>query len=138
MEIAGKDIIIVGSQSGTVTYDYGNLQQFAVNQYSYLLGTLPELIVLCINPYDNDTYIRRTINFIENSIETKVFALVLFPMNVRQDWQSIYGTKYHMSEEELDQKKKTIETNLEIDTYILDREEDIDQLFERIVSYFSA
>ena len=125
MEIAGKDIIIVGSQSG-------------VNQYSYLLGTLPELIVLCINPYDNDTYIRRTINFIENSIETKVFALVLFPMNVRQDWQSIYGTKYHMSEEELDQKKKTIETNLEIDTYILDREEDIDQLFERIVSYFSA
>ncbi|MBE5965651.1 MAG: DUF1611 domain-containing protein, partial [Lachnospiraceae bacterium] len=44
MEIAGKDIIIVGSQSGTVTYDYGNLQQFAVNQYSYLLGTLPELI----------------------------------------------------------------------------------------------
>lgn len=63
-----KDIIIVGSQSGTVNYDVGNIEQFNIAQYIFLMGTQPEAVVLCINPYDEIEYINRTISFIESGV----------------------------------------------------------------------
>jgi uncharacterized NAD-dependent epimerase/dehydratase family protein len=51
-----NDLIIVGSQSGTVNYDVGNLSQFCLRQHSFLLGTQPDATVLCVNPFDEMEY----------------------------------------------------------------------------------
>ena len=76
---AEKDIIIVGSQSGTVTYDTGNLSQYNISQYNFLIGTQPDVVILCVNPYDEPDLIKRTIKFIESSVnKCKVIALVVF------------------------------------------------------------
>lgn len=73
------DIIIVGSQSGTVPYSALNLSSYPVYQNDILFATQPDYILLCINPHDEYDYIHRTINYLEGAIDTKVIGLVLFP-----------------------------------------------------------
>lgn len=62
-------------------------------QFSYLLGTQPDVVVLCINPFDDLDYIMRTKLFIEASVDCKVIAFVMFPMDIKDDWTGIYGQK---------------------------------------------
>lgn len=73
------DLIIVGSQSGTVPYDISNLASYPIYQNDILYATQPDYILLCVNSYDEYEYIHRTIKYIEGAIETKVVGLVLFP-----------------------------------------------------------
>ena len=88
-----KDIIIVGSQSGTVPYDFGNISQYTIPQYELLMGANPDCVILCINPFDEIDYIKRTVNYIESIIDCKVIALVVFPMTLNNNWLGIYGNK---------------------------------------------
>lgn len=132
-----SDIIIVGSQSGTVSYDVGNIVQFNIPQYNFLLGTQPEAVVLCINPYDDIDYIKRTINFIEASVCCKVLGLVVFPMNLKSIWKGIYGSKEKLTEEEFLELKDRLEKEIGIDVYNLGTETDIKILYNSIVDYFS-
>ena len=74
------DIIISGCQSGTVVNDFGNVNYYTFSQNEFLLGTLPDAVVLCVNSYDEPVYIKRTIQYIESCVEGKVVALVLYPM----------------------------------------------------------
>ena len=73
------DLIIVGSQSGTVPYDISNLASYPIYQNDILYATQPDYILLCVNSLDEYEYIHRTIKYIEGAIETKVVGLVLFP-----------------------------------------------------------
>lgn len=72
------DIIITGSQSSVLPYDIGNLKMFPLKQYSFLMGTQPDAVILCVNPFDDDDYIFRTINFLEASVNCKVMRCVCF------------------------------------------------------------
>lgn len=135
--IQGKDLILVGSQSGTVTYDLGNIAQFPISQYNFLLGTQPDCVILCINPFDEVSYIKRTINFLESSTTTKVVALVVFPMNVNNDWTAVQGIKHNLTEDEYTKCKNTLIQAFEIPIYRLDIECDIQSLVDDIIDFFS-
>ena len=58
----------------------GTLHIMPLPQYELLMGTLPDAVVLCVNPFDDRDYIRRTIQFIESATEGKVIALCLSPL----------------------------------------------------------
>ena len=74
------DIIIIGSQSGTIPIANNNLEYFLFRQYELLLGCNPDAVLLCVNSFDSDLYIKKTINFIESCTHAKVIALVLSPI----------------------------------------------------------
>ena len=131
-----KDIIIVGSQSGTVPYDTGNIVQYTIPQYHFLLGTQPDAVILCINPYDDFDYIKKTIKFIEACTDCKVIALVVFPMNIRDGWSGIYESKKTMSDEELDTLKKTLYRYFHIPIFALGNEKDMGNLSEHVINFF--
>lgn len=131
------DIIITGSQSGVVPFDTGNLAQYSLPQISFLLGTQPDAVVLCINPFDEFDYIKRTKNFIESSVDCKVIALVVFPMNIKDDWTGIYGSKKKLNNEEYYEIKKNLFANFHTPIYMLGCEEDMIQLSDTIVDYFA-
>lgn len=133
----GSDIIIVGSQSGTVSYDMGNLEQINLIQYEFLLGTQPDRVILCINPYDEIKFIRRTIQFVESSIDCKVIALVMFPMDFKSNFSGIYGGKRRISIDEFISKSDLLENKLSLPVYCLGSEEDMIDLTNSIISCFS-
>ena len=80
------DIIITGSQSGIVPYDVGNIVQYSMPQIDFLLGTQPDVVVLCINPFDETYYIKRTLKCIEACGDCKVIGIVMFPMDLKNNW----------------------------------------------------
>lgn len=132
-----KDIILVGSQSGTVSYDIGNLAQYPTLQYPFLIGTHPDAVILCINPFDEIEYIHRTIRFIISSVNCKVIALVVFPMDIREDWSGIYGRKEKLSDENYQKLKRSLYSHLHIPVFRLGDEADMKQLFQKTLSFFS-
>jgi len=131
------DIILVGSQSGTVPYDIGNIVQYNVPQFNFLMGTQPQLVVLCVNPFDTLEYIERTIKFIESSIDSSVIAIVVFPMDLKNGWTGMYGSKQKISDEKYVSLKYEFKDYLKIDIYNLDSEREINELVEKLISYFS-
>lgn len=132
-----NDIILVGSQSGTVSYDTGNLQHFMINQTNFLMGVQPDGVILCINPFDEFDYIKRTINFIESCAETYVLALVVYPMNLKSDWTGIYGGLKPLTFDECYLLKQELNSKFDLPIFILGDEADMNELFETVLSYFS-
>lgn len=121
-EINNADIIMVGSQSGSIPYAYDNVKYLTLNQYDFLLGTCPDIIVLCINIYDNYNYIKRTINYIESLTESKVIALAIMIKQV--DKNKIINMKCD------------IKTMIGLELFFINYECDLKNLYNVIINYF--
>ena len=130
------DLIIVGSQSGTVSYDMSNLERLNLKQYEFLLGTQPDCVILCINPYDKVDLLERSVRFIESSIGCHVIALVMFPMDFKNNFSGIYGGKRSISHDEFNEKKELINRDIDLPIYLLNKDEDIVELANKVISFF--
>ncbi|SQA14814.1 peptide maturation system protein [Streptobacillus moniliformis] len=93
IELKNPDIIILGTQSQTIHYNTGNLNCYTLKNIELILGSDPDGILLVINPTDTFEYIQRTIINLEVVYESKVIALVLFPINKTIKW-SVLGNIY--------------------------------------------
>lgn len=131
-----NDLIIVGSQSGTLTYDLRNLKYYNIEQYLFLLGTQPDGIILCINPYDDMDYIKKTISYLESCIDTKVIALVVFPMTLPNDWRAISNSKQHLTVEQFEKLRLNLKNKINIPIYNLDDDDLIKCLCDMIIEYY--
>ena len=137
-EIAdGNDLIIVGSQSGTVPYEYKNTSYYTYEQVNFLMATNPDAVVLCINYYDEINYIRRSINVIEQLGECKVLGLVVFPMIPEQTWKGMYGKRRKIRGTGAEEIKTMIIRSTGKNAYILGDSNDMKELMNKIIGFFS-
>lgn len=132
-----NDMIIVGTQSGTVPYDMGNLAQCNISQHLFLLGTQPDAVILCINPFDEMDYIERTIRYIEAMVNSKVISIVIFPMDLKDNWTGIYGQKIALSAEKLFSLKERLLRQFSLPVYELGKESDINEMAENVIDFFA-
>jgi uncharacterized NAD-dependent epimerase/dehydratase family protein len=130
------DIIITGSQSGTIPYDTGNLIQYTLYQHEFLMGTQPDAVILCINPFDEPDYISRTIKFIESSVDCTVVALVVFPMDIKGGWSGIYGQKAPLTSEKYHVLKSDLPKRFSVPVYKLGDASDIESLVDTLTGFF--
>lgn len=131
------DVIITGSQSSVLPIDVGNKSMFPIKQYSFLMGTQPDCIVLCVNPYDDFEYVQRTINFLESSVASKVIAICIYPMRYKKDWTVMYGQKEPLQIYDFELLKESYNKEFSIPVYQLGNDHDIISIFNDIVSFFS-
>lgn len=131
-----KDIIIVGSQACTIPYDIGNLEMYTFRQHAFLMATCPDAVILVINPYDDIDYVLRTINYLESLEYTKVISLVVFPMDIDENWLRINQRKKAIKTEKFYEIQKMYQ-NLNIPIYLLGNETHMNELFTMIETYFS-
>ena len=136
MEKNDPDIIIVGGQSGIVPYDLVNEQQINIPQYEFLLGTFPDAFVVCVNPFDDVDYIRRSVAFLESVTGGKTIALILYPMTTDPRWDSAYLVRKRLNSDELQITKETLENSGLPTTFILGKEDDMERLSDLVVDYF--
>ncbi|MCL2717615.1 MAG: S8 family serine peptidase [Lachnospiraceae bacterium] len=139
-EISQKenDIILVGSQSGTVPYDSGNLMQYPIYQMFFLYGTMPDGIILNVNPFDEMEYIENTVKFIEGATSGKVIAFCIFPMKIKDNFAGFTGAKERITE---DEEQTMINELLRIfsrPAYILGKEKDMNALVETVQNFFGG
>ena len=105
---------------------------------NFLLGTQPDAVILCVNDFDEYEYVKRTINYIENMVSCRVVAIVLFPVTLLDGWRGIYGGRREMSEQEMTISMKRLSKAMDRKVYALNNCNDMKQLKNDIVDYFSA
>ena len=130
------DIIISGCQSGTVTYDFGNTQYYTFSQTEFLLGTLPDAVILCVNSYDEQDYIKRTIQYIESCVDSKVIALVIYPMGYNN--QLGRSRRVRITDTELTKIADCFSKQFNIPAYILGEESDMETLYSNVIGFFTS
>lgn len=126
------DLIIVGCQSGFVPANYYNVFQYPVNQINFLLGTLPDVIVLCVNVFDETEYIKRTILAMESLADSKVIALVISKIV-----PDSFFRKRMATEEEIAQCAIKLKAEIGILVFTMD-EREISKLGVQIVDFLSS
>ena len=135
--IKNCEIIITGSQASVLPCDTCNKSMFPLKQFNFLMGTQPDCMVLCINPYDDLDYIRRTIFFLESSVAGKVIGLCIYPMDYKRDWTGMYHQKEVLSEAEIESLKNILLQEFNVPSYQLGNEADISSLYEEVIAFFS-
>lgn len=134
-QIKDIDIILTGCQSGTITEEFGNISFYTINQNIFLHAIIPDAIILMINPDDNNILIKRTIKYIENAIDCKVIALVVYPMKYINLNQNLRKRKINI--EEFEKIKIKLSKFFNKPIYFLDNEKSIDELFSTIINFFT-
>jgi hypothetical protein len=116
------DIVLVGSQMGTISSSFGNLRHYCDQTYAFLQAIKPDYAIVMLSITDSDRYIHRTINFLDSFTETKILSFVLFPMRAYiEDGNSIPQNK-RVTEKDYLAFKMHIEETFKIPLYFLDRE----------------
>lgn len=134
MEDDGKDIIIVGSQSQTMPQNMGNLQLYCLEQHEFLLATDADGIILCVNLFDDEEYVKKTINYIE-ALVGDVIGIVLFPME-REAVEGILTNKLiKASCEKVKESKSLLENKFRKPVYVAGM--NIDKLGKMCEDYFT-
>lgn len=137
LDMLDRDLIIVGCQSNILASEINNIRDLTFPQWSFLQGTQPDGVVLCINEYDNIDYIKKSIKFAESVVDCKVIAIVLFPMTYSNKLSGIYSKKRYISTDEFNRINNLVSSEIMLPVYILGNEQHMDMLFTDIINFFS-
>ena len=137
IEDRSPDLIIVGSQSQSVPFTDGSIKYLPLAQHEFLLATASDVYILCINLSDNIDYIKRTVKYLESLYGTPVLALAALPFDHSQKWSVISNKKIKLTEEDVKSRINNINQQLGLDVHIITNEEDIINLAEKIIDFFS-
>lgn len=130
------EIIIVGNQSGSTQYDTNNLQLYTLEQHAFLLGTLPDRFVLCVNPHDSMDYIERTINYLNAVNSGKVFSLVIYPIETKLTQNGISFVKEKISSIQKEEFRKRLRERFKLPVFVMGVETEVEALCECMIDEF--
>ena len=132
----GKEIILTSSQAQTIPYYCNNLMEYPSMQYFFAVGTKPDAIILCINYFDEISYIKNSIYTLMGLTDATVIALVMFPATFSNEWGGIGVSKRIITEKEFESKATELVNELTIPTYLLGNRNDLNRLCKNIVDFF--
>ena len=123
--------------SKTPKYLYNDIPE----NFGYIIKlgipSLVKLLEIDKVPDDDIEYIKRTIEYLQGYVNTKVIAFSLFPKSNYYEW-AIYSTNsYFVNCEALYEKKKQVELVFKIPCIIFTGIEDIADMADIIVKFFS-
>lgn len=133
----GKDIILTASQAQIVPYYCNNILEFPEMQYHFALGTQPDAIVLCVNLFDELSYIRNSVYALMGLTDASIIAFVVFPLTFVSDWKGVFGnTKRKITNEEFEQFADTLKKEFNIPVYLLGETQHMKDLCQTVIDFF--
>ena len=136
IDLTEPEIIITGCQAGTIPMFFSNLVQLHIQQINFMLGTLPDAVVVCVNLYDEPELIRRTVYSIENIVDCKVIAFAISPLTFPNDWYFMNGRKVAAEREVVDSFKQMLKKNFGRESFVIGDDREIKELFNVCIEYF--
>ena len=116
----GKDLIFIGSQSGSVPFLYNNMRQITLEQMDFIVAAMADIAILCVNIDDDIEYIGRTIDFINGAAKTKVRCIAIFPLKFRSNWGFVSNVKEMANDLDIQNMKEKISTMFGLKSYVID------------------
>ncbi len=124
------DIVLVGAQSGSGVYSYQNTSLFPLETMHLLLGMQPDAILLCVNIFDDDDYIYRTIMCLENMIDTYVIALVISPVDYMYIESGLLRKTKQVETERMNSFQEHLKRRFKKEVFILDFETSAKEIYD--------
>jgi len=131
------EIILAGCQSGLLPYNNSNVQQFPTIHRLCLEAIQPDAIILCINPFDDIEYVKRTINVAEGITGARVIGGVCFPSDYLEGWSGRLGKMERISFEKEQKIKDLYKKQLGLEIGMLDNPCDLDNLLALCLQFLS-
>lgn len=130
------ELIIVSSQAGSVPQNYYNLMDYPVKQSIFLMGTHPDAIILCVNIYDEISYLKNTIQVLEGLSDAKVIALVMYPLSSPLDYNRMYRPRIPISIDEFYKAAQLLHSEFCLPVYLLGDSKHMLMLYDNIINFF--
>lgn len=99
----------------------------------FLLGTMPDAVILCINYDDDVDYVIRTIKVIENLSNCKVIAICVFPFQYSSGWNRMNQKYSHI--DNIKEIGEAIQKAVHIPVFSLN-DENIDPIYAKVIDFF--
>lgn len=135
IDMMDKDVIITGGQSGVLPKVHFNLGHINTTQISFILGTMPDGVILSFSADDDLDYIEQAIKLIEALTSSKVFLLALYAFRTEYDYV-INSSKVRLNDEEIECIRNRVKERLKIEVVVSGEEKYDEVIFEEIVKYY--
>lgn len=132
-----NDLIIAAGQANSIPFINYSRDLIPVKQHPFILGLQPDIIILCVNPFDNYDYIKYTIKYLEGTGQCDVIGLVVYPQTYYPDWRSYHNSKKALTDIEKHDIQEKFSSKFKLPVYFLDNEEHIKELIDGIIEILS-
>ncbi|MFA9396961.1 MAG: S8 family serine peptidase [Clostridiaceae bacterium] len=136
-KLSDRDIIIVGLQSQTIPYSYGNLGFYTFSQQNLLIASTPDAFILCVNLSDELNYIRRTIDYCSCYFNSHVIALCVFPFRKELEWSVESVNVKEVNNDSLVKYIELLSNEFGIQAFVNGNDANIDDLYNKCIEFFS-
>lgn len=109
---------------------------YPIKQNIFLMATQPDAIILCINQYDEISYIKNTIQGLQGFSDSKVIALVMFPIKTSVEGRNKFKVNEIMTENDYNENARRLTNELEIPVFLLGKREHMLHLCKNIIDFF--
>lgn len=134
------DIILAGSQSGTIPYDIHHPQTYSMSSLAFLMGIRADACVLVVNSVDAHDYIQDTLDALRGVGKTRVLALAMSDKEKHR--REVMGRALHvpwqMQAGEIEARLVELERRFGLPAVAILAEEGQQRLVDLIVEYFAS
>lgn len=134
------DIILVGSQSGTIPYDVHEHRTHSLTSTAFLLGTKPDACILVVNSIDTDEYIQDTIDGLRAL--AKAPTLLLAMSDQEKHIRAAYGRTFvkprPMTAEHIERTLSRLEDRFNLPAVSILSEGGQQRMVDTVVNYFAG
>lgn len=133
------DIILTGSQSGTIPYQVQEHSTHCLSSLAFLLGVKPDACILVVNSIDAEKYIRDTIDGIRAVCKAPTILLAMGDRekHIRTAYGHSMVTTKKMAQAQIDQHLKKLQDTFCVPAIEILSETGQQRLVETVIQYFS-
>ena len=133
------DIILTGSQSGTIPYQVQEHSTHCLSSLAFLLGVKPDACILVVNSIDAEEYIRDTIDGIRAVCKAPTILLAMGDRekHIRMAYGRSMITPKKMAQSQIDQHLKKLEDKFCVPAIEILSQTGQQRLIEIVIQYFS-
>ena len=133
------DIILTGSQSGTIPYHVQEHSTHCLSSLAFLLGIKPDACILVVNSIDAEEYIRDTIDGIRAVCKAPTILLAMgdHEKHIRTAYGRSMITPQKMAQAQIDRHLKKLEDTFCVPAIEILSETGQQRFVETVIQYFS-
>ena len=134
------DIILTGSQSGTIPYHVMEHSTHCLSSLAFLLGVKPDACILVVNSIDAEDYIRDTIDGIRAVCKAPTLLLAMGDRekHIRMAYGRRMITPKKMSQSKIDHYLKKLEDTFQLPAIEILSETGQQRMVETVIKHFAA